>query len=300
MPSKSRGIKADNAVWGLSTDHCYPTQANRRLEWAPGEGVDGDSVLLLYGAAASNPSNRKWMAICLALVAGYVDGYGLRVLNNYVSFMSGNTTFAGLEAGQGKLAAALPPSLAIAGFLAGSFAGSLLSHSEYRYARRVLFPASAGLLALVIVLNFHGSLNANLGLVTLSLAMGLLNPAVSRIGRSPESDLCDRHSEQDWRPSSIGGAARASGGRRGSGGYASAPGVAGGLCLGGVSGWSGARGIGGFLAGEACACSGLRRFDWCCCGQSRRLNFSSENPSVCRVGGGPIYPTGLFISARGR
>ena len=137
--------------------------------------------------AVSSRSNRKGTAICLALVAGYVDGYGLRVLNNYVSFMSGNTTFAGLEAGQGKLMAALPPSLAIAGFLLGSFVGSWLSHSEYRFAKRLLFVASAGLLALVIILNFvfnfQGSLNAKLGLLILSSAMGLLNPAVSRIGK---------------------------------------------------------------------------------------------------------------------
>jgi uncharacterized membrane protein YoaK (UPF0700 family) len=135
----------------------------------------------------SSRSKRKWTAICLALVAGYVDGHGLRVLNTFVSFMSGNTTFAGLDAGQGKLMAALPPSLAIAGFLAGSFAGSWLSHSEYRRARRLLFAASAGLLALFVILNFHSSLNANLGIAILSSAMGLLNPAVSRIGTEPLS-----------------------------------------------------------------------------------------------------------------
>ncbi len=137
--------------------------------------------------AVSSRSNRKGTAICLALVAGYVDGYGLRVLNNYVSFMSGNTTFAGLEAGQGKLMAALPPSLAIAGFLAGSFAGSWLSHSEFRQAKRLLFAGSAGLLALFIVLNFHSSLSMNIGLPILSSAMGLLNPTVSRIGTEPLS-----------------------------------------------------------------------------------------------------------------
>lgn len=120
-------------------------------------------------------------------MAGYVDGYGLRVLNNYVSFMSGNTTFAGLAAGEGKLRAALPPSVAIAGFLAGSFAGSWIAHSGYRQARRLLFAVSAGLLALFLVLNFRGSLNANVGLAMLSSAMGLLNPAVPRIGTEPLS-----------------------------------------------------------------------------------------------------------------
>jgi uncharacterized membrane protein YoaK (UPF0700 family) len=137
--------------------------------------------------SASSQSNQRGTAICLALVAGYVDGYGLHVLNNYVSFMSGNTTFAGLEAGQGMFSAALPPSLAIVGFLMGSFVGSWISHSHYRYFRRLLFAISAGLLALFIALNFHGSLNVNLGTPILGLAMGLLNPAVSRIGTEPLS-----------------------------------------------------------------------------------------------------------------
>jgi uncharacterized membrane protein YoaK (UPF0700 family) len=137
--------------------------------------------------AASSRSKRKGTAICLALVAGYVDGYALHVLNNYVSFMSGNTTFAGLEAGQGKLMAAVPPCVAIAGFLAGGFSGSWLSHSKSRYAKRLLFPASAGLLAMFIVLNFSRSVNGNLGIGILSMAMGLLNPAVSRMGTEPVS-----------------------------------------------------------------------------------------------------------------
>jgi len=138
-------------------------------------------------SSAASRSNRRGTALLLAVVAGYVDGYGLRVLNNYVSFMSGNTTFAGLEAGQGKFAAALAPGVAIAGFLAGSFAGSWLSHSEYRQARRLLFAASTGLMALFIALNFHSSLNLNLGIGMLSSAMGLLNPAVSRIRKEPLS-----------------------------------------------------------------------------------------------------------------
>jgi uncharacterized membrane protein YoaK (UPF0700 family) len=136
---------------------------------------------------ASSRSKRKWTAICLPLVAGYVDGYALRALNSYVAFMSGNTTFAGVKAGQGSFMAALPPSLAIASFLAGSFAGSWVSHSEYQYARRLLFAGSAGLLALFVISNFHSSLDANLGIAMLSSAMGLLNPAVSRTGTEPQS-----------------------------------------------------------------------------------------------------------------
>ena len=41
----------------------------------------------------SDDTRVKWaLAVFLALVAGYLDGYGLLVLGTYVSFMSGNTT----------------------------------------------------------------------------------------------------------------------------------------------------------------------------------------------------------------
>ena len=64
------------------------------------------------------------LAICLALIAGYVDAYGVIALGVYVSFMSGNTTQTGSLTGQGKVAAALPSALAIVFFLIGSFAGN--------------------------------------------------------------------------------------------------------------------------------------------------------------------------------
>ena len=40
-------------------------------------------------------------AIFLAMVAGYLDGYGLLFLKTYVSFMSGNTTSTGVMSGSG-------------------------------------------------------------------------------------------------------------------------------------------------------------------------------------------------------
>ena len=64
------------------------------------------------------------LAICLALIAGYVDAYGVIALGAYVSFMSGNTTQTGLLTGQGKVVAALPSALAIVFFLAGVLAGT--------------------------------------------------------------------------------------------------------------------------------------------------------------------------------
>jgi uncharacterized membrane protein YoaK (UPF0700 family) len=72
----------------------------------------------------------QWaLAIFLALIAGYLDGYGLLFLGTYVSFMSGNTTVAGLRSGQDNFHAALPSAIAVLSFVTGSFLGNLLSQS---------------------------------------------------------------------------------------------------------------------------------------------------------------------------
>ena len=125
--------------------------------------------------------------ISLALVAGYVDGYALRVFGIYVSFMSGNTTLTGVGLGQGQFAAALAPALAIAGFVLGSFLGNWVVHSEVKHAQRRLFLASAVLIACFIATNLHMSAHSNLSLPMLSVAMGMLNPAVTRVGSEPVS-----------------------------------------------------------------------------------------------------------------
>ena len=65
------------------------------------------------------------LAICLALIAGYVDAYAIVALGGiFVSFMSGNTTRTGSIIGQGNFVAALPSTLAIVFFVAGAFAGT--------------------------------------------------------------------------------------------------------------------------------------------------------------------------------
>src|SRR5215471_5141945 len=122
-------------------------------------------------------------AVSLAMIAGYVDGYALRVFGIYVSFMSGNTTLAGINAGQGLFFTALIPMLAIAGFVLGSFLGNWFVQAGVRQAQRVLFLAAAALIACFVVLNLHPSQNANLSLPILSMAMGLINPAVASVGR---------------------------------------------------------------------------------------------------------------------
>ena len=70
------------------------------------------------------------LAICLALIAGYVDAYGIRAFGVYVSFMSGNTTQTGSLSGQANFAAALPSTLAIPFFVSGAFAGTWLTRAK--------------------------------------------------------------------------------------------------------------------------------------------------------------------------
>jgi uncharacterized membrane protein YoaK (UPF0700 family) len=131
----------------------------------------------------ARPESR--LAICLALIAGYVDAYGLRAFGTYVSFMSGNTTQTGSMIGQGYLVAALPSALAIVFFVAGSFAGTSLTHSGLRSSHQLLFGVVAALLAVTIGGMQLSSLDAKVGIATLSLAMGLMNTALSQIGSEP-------------------------------------------------------------------------------------------------------------------
>jgi uncharacterized membrane protein YoaK (UPF0700 family) len=125
----------------------------------------------------------EWaLAVFLALIAGYLDGYGLLVLGTYVSFMSGNTTFSGLKSGQGNFHAALPSAVAVLSFVTGSFLGNLCTQSRLRHSHRLIFGVIAGLLATVSGLESHGLWNAPAEVALLSLGMGMMNPALSKVG----------------------------------------------------------------------------------------------------------------------
>jgi len=133
--------------------------------------------LLLYDTRV------QWAtAVFLALIAGYLDGYGLLFLKTYVSFMSGNTTFTGLKSGQGNFEAALPSAIAILSFVTGSFLGNLCTESKFRYSHRLIFGVIAGLLASVAGLELLGLRNALAEIALLTLAMGMMNPAMAKVG----------------------------------------------------------------------------------------------------------------------
>jgi uncharacterized membrane protein YoaK (UPF0700 family) len=125
---------------------------------------------------------QEWLAACLAMIAGFVDAYGIITYNTYLSFMSGNTTQTAYKTGQGRIAAAVPSALAILFFVGGSFAGALLAHSAVRRSRRLVFVVVAASLALIFGLTQLGILSGEIHISVLSFAMGLSNTALSRVG----------------------------------------------------------------------------------------------------------------------
>ncbi len=122
------------------------------------------------------------LAAGLAMIAGYVDAYGYITFKTYLSFMSGNTTQTGSQIGQGDLVAAMPSLLAIVFLVIGVFTGILLTHSRTHQSWRLRFGLVAALLAVIIGVTQLGSLASGVGIATLSLAMGMMNTALSRVG----------------------------------------------------------------------------------------------------------------------
>ena len=136
----------------------------------------------------SKKTRLQWAgAIFCAVVAGYLDGYGLLFLKTYVSFMSGNTTSAGVMIGSGKFGAASNAALAVICFVAGSFLGTLLAQSKARHVHRVSFALIAMLLGAVAGLEWNGPGNTALEIALLCLAMGVVNPTLTKIGVEPVS-----------------------------------------------------------------------------------------------------------------
>ena len=136
------------------------------------------------GSVAILPEEiQEWLAVALAMIAGFLDAYGMITYHTYLSFMSGNTTQAGYQIGQGKFGPALySVLLAIAFFVCGSFAGTLLERSPVKRIRRLVFVVIAGSLALIIGLAQIGFSFNWISVAPISFAMGAMNTALSRVG----------------------------------------------------------------------------------------------------------------------
>lgn len=103
------------------------------------------------------------------------------VLGTYVSLMSGNSTTAAVALGKGEFRQAISPAVAIPGFVAGSLAGTLVTHMRGRQSHRILFAAIAAVLAATLGLA-AASVPKAVEIVGLSFAMGMVNPALSQVG----------------------------------------------------------------------------------------------------------------------
>jgi uncharacterized membrane protein YoaK (UPF0700 family) len=123
-----------------------------------------------------------WVVMLLALVAGFVDAFGFLSYRAYLSLMSGNTTQSGFLIGQGGWSEAVPTLLAIVCFVAGVFAGTLLNEAGSPRRRRLVFGCVAALLGIDLALTLTFKVGILLPIGLLSVAMGMMNTTVSRIG----------------------------------------------------------------------------------------------------------------------
>jgi uncharacterized membrane protein YoaK (UPF0700 family) len=128
---------------------------------------------------AASQEIEEWLAIGLAMIAGFIDAYGIITYDTYISFMSGNTTHAGYKIGQGNFGGAAHAALAIVSFVGGSFAGALLSHSAVGRIRRLVFGVIATGLALIIGFAQLGYLSGGIHIGVVSFTMGAMNTALS-------------------------------------------------------------------------------------------------------------------------
>jgi uncharacterized membrane protein YoaK (UPF0700 family) len=96
--------------------------------------------------------------------------------------MSGNTTIAGVSVGEQKFHAALPEAVAIIFFLVGTFLGPWILVGKYRNSHRIVLVTSAAFMAAFVILNLRVAFIAEIGIALLSASMGIMNPAVARIG----------------------------------------------------------------------------------------------------------------------
>jgi uncharacterized membrane protein YoaK (UPF0700 family) len=154
---------------------------------APGTGRSGLEAGAVDRLRRAQARNEEWLAAHLAMVAGFVDAYGIITYGVYLSFMSGNTTQTGYQTAEGAFGPASLSALAILFFVVGSFAGTLLMQFAGRWARPAVFGVVAAVLATIIGFTLLRLLSAAVHVATSSFAMGVMNTALSRVGAQPVS-----------------------------------------------------------------------------------------------------------------
>jgi len=118
------------------------------------------------------------LAVCLALVAGFIDAVGfMQTGGTFVSFMSGNSTKLAVSVARISVAAVLI-SVAIGAFFLGAMGGSLIATAApIRRKPLVLLTVSLCLFAGAVLQAFGWDLAAVIGM---ALAMGCANTVFRR------------------------------------------------------------------------------------------------------------------------
>lgn len=112
------------------------------------------------------------LALCLALIAGFVDASGFLISNGiFVAFMSGNSTRLGVAAAEASNAI-LPILSVIAAFVAGVAVATAIGRSQYHRRSKVLACVS---MALVLASAFSFLNVAFAAVCAMAFAMGAIN-----------------------------------------------------------------------------------------------------------------------------
>lgn len=126
-------------------------------------------------------SRQGWKAAGRALISGYVDSYTLLNFGVYASFMSGNTTSAGLHIGQANPAAAVHALLPIPFFVLGILIGTLLIQTKPQLSST----GPSLLVAAMLTMGVAASYFAWPGwasILVLGTAMGIMNTTITHVG----------------------------------------------------------------------------------------------------------------------
>lgn len=134
------------------------------------------------GVRPSAVWGRTGLVLLLAMVAGYVDGFGLLAFSTYLSFMSGNTTQTGANLGLGNLPMAIPSAVAIGAFLLGVFAGNLREEAGRQVQHRGALLVVGAALCIACVGLWMRWLASLPSIAFIACAMGVMNTTLSRVG----------------------------------------------------------------------------------------------------------------------
>ena len=124
---------------------------------------------------------QAWRAAIRSFNCGYIDAYTLLTFGVYASFMTGNTTSAGVHAGQFKVGAAGHSLLPIPFFMLGIFSGTYMVPKDR--PRTLLWQSiSIAIVLIMVVVAGYAAWPGWLSVMLLSFAMGLTNTTVTSVG----------------------------------------------------------------------------------------------------------------------